>query len=260
VSRSNPADGARNPATRWFEWSGGNNGGFVRWYNKDTKQQVQVDNFTFLFLDELSTVRGWHELSESGIYANEVRDTRQDVLVVKSFKGGELVSGIYQQIKDTIVARGGHYCASLYVAYKEGDALKIGNLLLKGAAASAWMEFKRKAVTKKGPDGKSVPAYFLDAVKIASYEQAQKGGTTYRVPVFTLAPVSDATNQQAIALDSELQGFLTEYLKRPKAEAVTPQAERQPGEDSPKSLGDAVYSPDGYEVAENIHDLEEAPF
>lgn len=258
MSRSNPADGARNPATRWFEWSGGNNGGFVRWYNKETKQQVPVENFTFLYLDELSTVKGWHEQSESSIYANEVRDTRQEVLVVKSFNGGELVSGIYQQIKDTIVARGGHYCASLYIAYKEGDSLKVGNLSLKGAAAGAWMDFKRKAPSKKGPDGKSVPAYFLDAVRIVNFEQQQKGGTIYRVPVFALVPTSDATNQQAVALDAELQSFLTEYLKRPKAEAVTP--ERQPGEDSPKSLGDAAYAPDDYTPAENIHDLEEAPF
>ena len=256
MSRSNPADGARNPSTRWFEWAGGNTGGFVRWYNKDTKEQVPVEGFTFLFLDELSTVRGWHEASESGIYANEVRDTRQDALVVKSFKGGELVSGIYQQIKDTIVARGGHYCASLYIAFKNGDNLEIGNLSLKGAAAGAWMDFKRKAQSKKGPDGKMVPAYYLDAVKIATYEQQQKGGTTYRVPVFSLVRTTDATNQQAIALDSELQAFLSEYLKRPKADAVQAQPD-----DSPKAQGDAVYAPeDDYVPAGNIEDFEGTEF
>lgn len=219
MSRSNPTEGVRNPSTRWFEWAGGSDGGYVRWYNKDTKEQVKADPFTFLLLDELSTVKGWHEPSESSIYANEVKDTRQDALVVRAFKGGELASGIYTSIRDRIVALGGHYVASLYIAYKEGDELRIGNLALKGAAAGAWMDFKRNANTKPGPCGKT-RAYLVDAVKIASYEQMKKGGTVYRVPVFTLAGVSEATNQQAIALDAELQSFLADYLKRPKAAAA----------------------------------------
>lgn len=231
MSRSNPTDGVRNPSTRWFEWAGGADGGFVRWYNKETKQHVQEgESFTFLLLDELSTVKGWHEASESAIYANEVRDTRQEVLVVRSFDGGELASGIYTSIRDRIVALGGHYSASIYLAYKSGDELKIGNLNLKGAAVSAWMEFKRNAPAKKDASGKSTRAYFLDAVKIAGYEQMKKGGTTYRVPKFALAPVSEATNQQAVALDTELQAFLLDYFKRPKGEAVKAPAEQQPVE------------------------------
>lgn len=225
MSRSNPTDGIRNPSTRWFEWAGGDDGGYIRWYDKDSKLQQKVMlPFTFLLLDELSTVKGWHDASDSGIYANEVRDTRQDALVVKSFKGGELASGIYKAIRDRITAQGGHYCASLYLAYRDEDEqLKIGNLNLKGAASSAWMEFKKSAPTKKGADGKSLRAYFIDAVKIASFEQLKKGATVYRVPKFSLQEVSEASNQQAVGLDAELQAFLSDYLKRPKAEAAAPE-------------------------------------
>lgn len=230
MSRSNPIDGIRNPATRWFEWAGGNDGGFVRWYDKDTKETVKVSlPFTFLLLDELSTVKGWHDPSESGIYANEVRDTRQDVLVVRSFKGGELASGIYKSIRDRVTAQGGHYCASLYLAYKEGDELRIGNLTLKGAASSAWMDFKRAATTKKDSSGRTLRAYFVDAVKITEYQQLKKGSTVYRVPKFSLQPVGEETNRQALALDAELQAFLADYLKRPKAEAAAPE-QREPQE------------------------------
>lgn len=229
MSRSNPIDGIRNPATRWFEWSGGNDGGFVRWYDKDTKAAVKVPlPFTFLLLDELSTVKGWHDLSESGIYANEIRDTRQDVLVVRSFKGGELASGIYKSIKDRVAAQGGHYCASLYFAYKDGDDLKIGNLCLKGAAASAWMEFKRSAPTRKDANGRSLRAYFIDAVKIAEFEQLKKGATVYRVPKFSLQQVSEESNRQAVALDADLQTFLADYLKRPKTDAASPADSHEP--------------------------------
>lgn len=221
MSRSNPTEGTRNPSTRWFEWAGGSDGGYVRWYNKETKADVPIEGaFTFLLLDELATVKGWHEPSESSIYANEVRDTRQEPFVVRSFKGGELASGIYTAIRDRIVAVGGHYVASLYIAYKDGDELKIGNLALKGAAAGAWMEFKRNAGSKKGAMGRMVRAYLVDAVKITGYVEAKKGATVYRVPKFALMETSETTNQQAVALDTELQMFMVEYLKRPKAEAA----------------------------------------
>lgn len=223
MSRSNPTDGVRNPSTRWFEWAGGDEGGFVRWYNKDTKETTKVEGaFTFLLLDELATVKGWHEPSESSIYANEVRDLRQEALVVKSFKGGELASGLYADIKDRIVAKGGHFHGSIYIAYKDGEELKLGNLGLKGAALGAWMEFKKAAPMKKDASGKSVRSYFVDAVTISGYEQAKKGGTTYRVPKFSLKAVGEATNQQALGLDAELQAFLDGYFKRPKAEAAKP--------------------------------------
>lgn len=229
MSRSNPTDGARSPSTRWFEWAGGSDGGFVRWYDKDKKENVRVDGaFTFLLLDELSTVKGWHEPSESSIYANEVRDTRQEALVVRSFKGGELASGIYTSIRDRVVAVGGHYVASIYVGYKDGDELRIGNLALKGAAAGAWMDFKRNAGTKKAVTGKSVRAYLVDAVKIGGYEQLKKGGTIYRVPQFSLVETSESTNQQAVDLDSQLQMFLVDYLKRPKAEASAKATDEPP--------------------------------
>ena len=237
MSRSNPTEGARNPSTRWFEWAGGDDGGFIRWYDKEAGKHVKVDlPFTFLLLDELSTVKGWHDPSESGIYSNEVRDTRQDVLVVRAFKGGELASGVYKSISDRIKAQGGHYCASLYLAYKEGDELRIGNLSLKGAAAGTWMEFKKAAPQKKDSNGKTLRAYFVDAVTIGAFDQLKKGATVYRVPKFALKPVSAETNQQAVALDAELQAFLVDYLKRPKAEAAPqPEVESDLGGNAPPS-------------------------
>ena len=238
MSRSNPTEGSKNPSTRWFEWAGGSDGGFIRWYNKDTEQQQKVDGpFTFLLLDELATIKGWHEPSESGIFANEVRDTRQDVFVVRSFKGGELASGIYAQIRDRIIALGGHYSASLYLAYKEGEELRIGNLQLKGAASGAWMEFKKECGTVKDANGKSVRAYFVDAVTITGYEQAKKGGTVYRIPKFALKKVGEDTNRQAVALDAELQAYLAEYLKRPKAEVAKPAEDAAPAADAPPTTG-----------------------
>ena len=235
MSRSNPTDAARNPSTRWFEFASGADGGFVRYYDKESEKQVPLGDatnggkFVFILLDELATVKGWHDSSESAIFANEVRDTRQDTLVVKAFKGGELASGLYAQIKDRIGAVGGHFVSSCYIAFKDNDgSMKIGNIRFKGAALGAWMDFKKQCPTKKDASGKSIKAYFVDAVKIDGFEQQKKGGTTFRIPKFGLAPLSDETNKQAIALDAELQAYLTDYLKRPRIEAAATTATQEP--------------------------------
>jgi len=214
MSRSNPTETSSNPCTRWFEWAGGSDGGLVRYYDKEAAQTVEVGNrFAFLLLDELATVKGWHDASDSGIYANEVRDLRQDVLVVKSFKGGELASGLYSQIKDRAGNFGGHFHASCYIAYKNGDAYKLGNIGFKGAALRAWMDFKKTSGTK---DGRK--AYFVDAVVINGFDEGTKGRVVYRTPKFSLAPVSPEADKAAHALDVELQDFLGGYLKRSRTE------------------------------------------
>jgi len=207
MSRSNPNDnGAPNPSTRWFEWTGEK--GLVRYYDKEAKQNVEVGpDFTFLLLDELGCVRGWHDASDSGIYSNEVKDTRQDVLVVKSFKGGPLAEGLYKDIKDRVNSMGGAFNANCYIAYKdEKRELQLGSIRFKGATLGAWMEF-RKAHRAE---------LFKSAVRITGYTEGQKGRVVFRVPVFEIKAISEDTNKVATALDLQLQEYLVGYLKKNK--------------------------------------------
>lgn len=224
MSRSKPTEGARNPCTRWFEWAGGKDGGFLRYYDKEKGENVKVElPFGFLLLDELSTVRGWNDASESAIYANEVHVLQRDQLTVKAFKGGDLVSGLYADIKDRVRALGGHYAQSIYIAYKDGGELKIGNLSLKGAAAGAWMEFKKAAPSRQDASGKQVRGFYVDAVKIGSFLELKKGATVYRVPVFSLVPSTAETNTQAAGLDVTLQEYLAGYARAPEKPETEPE-------------------------------------
>ena len=143
MSRSNPSEnGSLNPSVRWFEWNGEQ--GVIRYYDKEAKKNVEVgSDFTFILLDQLGSVRGWHDASDSGIYSNEVKDSTQEALVVKAFKGGLLAEGIYRDIKDRIKSMGGSYTASCYIAFKDAGELKIGVLRLKGSTLGAWMEFTK---------------------------------------------------------------------------------------------------------------------
>jgi hypothetical protein len=87
------------PATMYLEWS--SNDKCFKYWNNDDKENVLVQlPFTFLVLKEMHTVKGWHDKSQSGIYANEVKNISSEVIEVKSFKGGLLAKGIYKEIKE----------------------------------------------------------------------------------------------------------------------------------------------------------------
>jgi hypothetical protein len=209
MSRSNPHESTPNPAVRWFEWTG--EGGTVRYYDKDAKKNIDVgDQFEFMLLDQLGSVRGWHDASDSGIYSNEVKDTTREPLVVKSFKGGTLAEGVYRSIKDKVNAQGGKFNAVLYIAFDNDGEYAIGSLRLKGAALAAWMEFSK---ANRG-------SLYKQAVYINGYNEGKKGRITFRVPIFELVDVSPDVNQQANGLDAELQTYLKAYFKRNTKEQV----------------------------------------
>jgi hypothetical protein len=205
MSRSNPQDNAPNPAVRWFEWNGET--GIVRHYDKDAKQNVEVGcDFRFILLDQLASVGGWHDASGSSIYSNQVKDTRKEPLIVKSFKGGTLAEGIYQEIKDHVTSKavGGQFVANLYIEFKHGDGLAIGVLRLKGAALGAWMDFVK---TNRAD-------LYEKAIHIDGFEEGKKGRITFRVPILKLTDLSSESNIQAIALDKALQSWLKGYFAR----------------------------------------------
>lgn len=202
MSRSRPSANNPNPAARWFEWAG--NRGAVRYYDKEAKQTVDVPlPFTFLLLDELASVRGWHDASDSGISSNMVRDVRADVLVVKAAKGGRIAEGHYRDIKDRVNAAGGNFTATLYIGFKGADgALQIGVLLLKGVALRSWMEF-RQAHRSQVYEG---------AIAISGFTEGKKGSITYRAPEFRSSGLTPETHAAAVKLDATVQAWLDSYF------------------------------------------------
>jgi len=218
MSRSNPTDNTPNPCTRWFEWNG--SAGDIRYYDKEKKENVIVgDKFSFMLLDEMNAVSGWHEASESRIYSNEVRDTKQEVFVVKSFKGGELAHGLYATQRDRITAIGGYFQQNCYIAYKDGDTLKLGSLQLNGAALGAWVDFKKNCPSSM-VNGKSVKDIYAKAIRITGSTEGKKGSIKFKMPAFAIAPITEQANADAAELDKQLQAYLTSYLSRTKVEQV----------------------------------------
>lgn len=216
MSRSNPNARLTNPSTRFFEWKGDTGG--VRYYDKGQEKNIEIAMpFVFIVLDELSSVRGWDEPNKCGISSNEVREIGKDVLRVRSFKGGDIATGVYAAIKEKVHYRGGAFCCNVYIAYRdEAKALVLGQFQFQGAALNAWIEF-RKA---------SKDAIFKKAIAVTLGATETKGKITWTNPKFELKDVAEETNLQAIEIDRALQAYLTAYLANTtsNAPAVTEQA------------------------------------
>ena len=194
-----------NPATKFFEWKS-NEKTFV-YFDKEAKTNVSIElPFKFLVLDELHTIKGWNDATESGIYSNEVKFISRDEMIVKPFKGNEIARGLYKDIKEKAKAAGGHYVKSIYIMLEDGS---IANLQLKGAACQAWGDFTAK--------GKS--RLFDEWVSVVGFDEAKKGSVKYTTPIFGyLCSLDGAEADLADEAFNILEAYLKTYLA--KAEPV----------------------------------------
>lgn len=203
MSRTKPNDNPINPCERWFEWNGET--GNFKYYDKAKKENVIINlPFTFLVLDDkLSTIKGWSDADQSGIWSNEVKDLKTGILTVRTKKGVQ-IEGTYEQIKGRVT--GADYVKSLYIAFiNEEKKLSIGNISIKGASLNAWIEFQK--VNKD---------VYKGIIKVADCIQGQKGKVIYQMPNFVMTPAPEKATAMADALDLILQEYLDKYLSMPK--------------------------------------------
>ena len=123
-------------------------------------------------------------------------------MTVRSYKGGEIASGLYKDIKTDIVNAGGKYHRSIYVMLEDGT---ISNLSIKGSVVREWSEFME--ANKNLIDNQWV--------EINSSKDQKKGSIKYSTPEFTLGKAltskeSDMANSSA----SELKIYLDQYFKK----------------------------------------------
>ena len=195
------AGGSKNPAQKFLEWKSDQKG--FSYYDKGLSKNVEVSlPFKFVFLDELSTVKGWNDASNSGIFANEVKYLSKEKMTVKSFKGGEIAQGYYNEIKDRVKNSGGHYSKSIYIMLEDGA---LANIQLKGSATQQWGEFvkaNRQSITRTW-------------INVASATESKKGKVVFSIPNFTIgADIEDLDARDADAKFDELESYLKTYLAK----------------------------------------------
>lgn len=203
-----------NPALHFYEWKNGKLSWFKKYDepDKNGKKGEDVDAklpFEFIVLDELATVTGYNKQSDSGITSNEVKDTREQALNVRSFKGGDIARGLYAEIKDTIKAAGGKYTRSIYIAEKVNNQYVISHIKFAGAAYGAWYEFTKNHNPETGK--------FL----LTGSVEGKNGATVYQMPTFKYGDLNEADIEAATELDTDLQKYLERYIKNIQLEQDT---------------------------------------
>ncbi len=188
-----------NPATKFIEWK--SNEKAFEYYDKEAQKKVAIPlPFKFLVLDELHTVKGWNDATSSSIYSNEVKFISKEIMTVKPFKGNEIAKGLYKDIKEKIVAAGGHYTKSIYVMLEDGS---LANIQLKGSSTQAWGDFTQKTRSR-------LPEEWV-IVKTA--KDGKKGAVKFSMPEFTFErTLSDSENEQADECFDTLEAYLKAYL------------------------------------------------
>ncbi len=216
-----------NPATMFIEWKSDDRK--FSYFNKDIGEKgekVAIDlPFKFLVLEQMHTVKGWNDASESGIYSNEVKYIGKEPVNVRSFKGGDIANGLYKDIKQTISEAGGVYHKSIYIMLEGGI---LANVALKGSSVREWSEFTQKTVKR----------LYDEWVTVGSAREEKKGSINYSVPVFEFdGSLCDEDAQLANDTFDVLEAYLIQYKKNgiqsDTVEDATPDQHIEAREDDP---------------------------
>jgi hypothetical protein len=209
-----------HPCKLWIEFN--SEEGKFFFYDKETEKKVEVPMpIYFTTLDELNTITGYNKRNDCGITSNEVHATTAEILRVRTFKGGESVTGYYKDIRDNIAAMGGKFTKSVYALLIHPDkTMEFCNFKFKGAAFSAWLDKKFNPL--------------VTIVGVSECVQEKNGNNTYNVPVFKQYKLTKEIDDEALQYDQILQEYLKEYKAQipekeiAHAEAVNPLTENLP--------------------------------
>jgi len=205
MSLSNPRQ--VNPASKFIEWSGSI--GQFYYYDKsseaDDKNVFIKEPIYVVPIDQLATIKGFHKQSKSGVYSNEVKNTLKDKLIVRSFKGGSIITGLYSEIKGNL--EGGKYAKSMYAVMITGDKnnsqLELVNISFYGSSLGSFIDAKIN----------------IDSGCILSLEPSTEelinGATTYFAPKIIKYKMRRDILDRCIEIDEQLQAYLKEYLNKP---------------------------------------------
>jgi hypothetical protein len=209
-----------NPAQYFLNW---NQEGYFEYYDKEAKEKKKFSDlpFTFLTLEVMSTVKGWSDSAQSGIFSNEVKFIGKEEITVKLFKGGEIAKGIYKEQKQKIVDAGGQYHLSIYAMTMDGELI---NISLKGASVSEWSNFTQKTRNRLGGEW----------VTIDSIGEGKKGVVKYTYPEFRFdGSLEKKFSDMADEKYDELEVYLNAYKKQEPAAAPL---EEYPDDNTPDEV------------------------
>lgn len=146
-----------NPVTVWGEFRG--KAGNFRFWDKNAdegEEQAESADLAIFPLFIHSGVAGFHKRIERSMYSNEVQNLKTDELVVKC-NSEEVARGVWNDIKDKVVANGGKFANIVYGmrivnnGTKESPSYAYDLVALKfsGVALGSWLDARVNAGQRK---------------------------------------------------------------------------------------------------------------
>ena len=181
---------------------------------KAEKQKLKPLPFKFLVLDVVHAVGGFDDKTDVGIWSPEFR-VFSETVTARYNQGNEIAKGIWKDIKDQVVAKGGYMQVVAYIMLTNGVIAKVS---LKGKAYFAFNEYV----------GKLGSRIYDEWVECKAFETGKKGSIEYTFPVFSSGGVVDAAND-SIAEEKykEVSLYLTSKLGSTEQDAPTDSAPEQ---------------------------------
>lgn len=192
-----------NPAKKFYKWESENK--TFSWYNKEENKNVLTKlPFRFVTLGRpLFCVKGFNEKLNIGLYSNEVRSVKDEMIVRYFDKNQPIIAkGVWADVKDKADNVGGKYHLSIY-GY-DLDSKEIINIDVKGNGIGEWGELFKKNNQRLADE----------IVIVKGYKEGKKGSVKYTYPTFELErSISDPELDEVFDSLEILKKFHLEYFK-----------------------------------------------
>jgi hypothetical protein len=204
MSFSNPK--IKNPATKFIEFKG--DAGVFQYYDKEKEENIVLPfPIFFVVLDELHAVKGYNKFYKQGVFSNEVRNIKEELLSVRVFKSDIKLVGTWEKIKGEVERIQGHYSKSVYAGMIVKDTpMELVNFQFHGASRAPWFDYKG--------DKENL------GVSITGIVEDSNGNVTFQRPMFKSIKLRDIDRKEATELDRKLQSYLKVYLQQKEEEIV----------------------------------------
>jgi hypothetical protein len=192
-----------NPASKFIEFKGDK--GVFSYYLKPEKEGDEGKTIEvpfpvkFIVIDELSTITGFNDANQCGVYSNEVHNIKE-VLSVRLFKGRDGIVGVYNEIKGEIKSLGGKFTKSVYALMVTDNKSELVNFKVKGSFLNAWIE-----------SGINTD---IQGIYIEACNKKKKGNTSYFEPIITGFTPPDPVKTKAVA--QKYYNILKTYFEQRK--------------------------------------------
>jgi hypothetical protein len=151
MSRTSKSSGSKSPVKRYLSFSG--NKGQIKFYDKEhddanDKGHVFLKDVDLIILDIKASISGYNEKSSSGISSNflDPYSTGKEEFVIKTKqdgKFGEVLRGIWKDIKLEADSFGGKYTTNLFALADIGNGLEMVKMELNGSGLTPWIEYTK---------------------------------------------------------------------------------------------------------------------